>query len=264
MGYTEASVLTGGLSNNVHWATYSVLCGGYLNSIGKVDGGGAPVSCAVLGGANNEISDGQFGVILGGESNRVAASYALTGGRRAKALHQGAFVWGDSTDDDVESSSENEVTMRASGGVRFFSSADLSTGVTLAPGDGSWSSVSDRNAKRDFQSVDVKAVLDKVAALPMSTWSYKTQDAGVRHLGPMAQDFTAAFNLGADDKRISAIDADGVALAAIQGLNEKLSEALIVKDSQLADLREDNANLQVRLAALEKIVAELASQRSAH
>jgi hypothetical protein len=66
------------------------------------------------------------------------------------ALHDGAFVWGDSTDDDVESGAANEFTARASGGVRFFSSADLSTGVTLAAGDGSWANVCDRNAKRGF------------------------------------------------------------------------------------------------------------------
>lgn len=76
---------------------------------------------------------------------------------------------------------------------------------------------SDRNAKENVAPVDEQAVLEKVAALPMSTWSFKTEP-GVRHLGPMAQDFHAAFGLGPNDTTIPTVDADGVALAAIQAL----------------------------------------------
>jgi hypothetical protein len=161
----------------------------------------------------------------------------------------------DSTDDDVESTAANQFTVRASGGTRVFSSADLSTGVTLAAGDGSWSTVSDRHAKHNFEMVDVGAILEQVMALPISTWSYKSQDSSIRHLGPMAQDFHAAFGLGDDDKRITTVDSDGVALAAIQGLNHKL----LSKTAEIAELRSLNAGLESRIAVLETLVEKIAA-----
>ena len=61
-------------------------------------------------------------------------------------------------------------------------------------------------------------VLEQVARLPIATWNYLSQDRAIRHMGPMAQDLHAALGLGESDKHIATIDADGVALAAIQGL----------------------------------------------
>ena len=106
---------------------------------------------------------------------------------------------------------------------------------------------SDRNAKEGFTPVNARAVLAKVARLPISEWQYKTQ-AGARHIGPMAQDFHAAFAVGLDEKHITTVDADGVALAAIQGLNEKLDE----KDAELSRLKSENETLAARLAAIER------------
>jgi hypothetical protein len=103
--------------------------------------------------------------------------------------------------------------------------------------------LSDRNAKANFADVDLQAVLDRVSSLPVTEWSYKKDSKDVRHIGPMAQDFQAAFQLSSDDKHISVVDEGGVALAAIQGLNEKLKE----KDAQVEALTE-------RLSCLEKKV----------
>lgn len=276
----DRNTIGGGAGNACLEATFSTIGGGSSNVIGYgyPDGGVAlfnPMGATITGGVNNRatasyaaIAGGEhnvveawadYGVILGGQSNQVHSPYALVAGRRGKALHDGAFVWGDSTDADVESSATNEFTVRASGGVRFFSSADLSTGVTLAAGDGSWASVSDRNAKQDFAPIDGVAILEKVAALPLSTWSYKAQDSSIRHIGPMAQDFHTAFGLGTDNKRITAVDADGVALAAIQGLYHKLAE----RESEISELRQQNADLQNRLTTLERLVADIAVQRLA-
>jgi len=105
---------------------------------------------------------------------------------------------------------------------------------------------SDRNAKENFAVLDRQAVLAKVAALPVTAWNFKSE-AGVRHLGPMAQDFYAAFGLGADDKHIAVVDESGVALAAIQGLNQKLEDTVKQKDAEIQALAQ-------RLAALEKLV----------
>ncbi|MFI0935623.1 tetratricopeptide repeat protein [Streptomyces sp. NPDC021019] len=61
-------------------------------------------------------------------------------------------------------------------------------------------------------------ILAAVASLPVSTWSYQGEE-NVRHLGPMAQDWYAAFGLGADDRSIHVIDANGVAIVAMQALH---------------------------------------------
>ncbi len=92
-------------------------------------------------------------------------------------------------------------------------------------------------------------ILQKVVALPLSEWNYK-QDAASRHLGPMAQDFYAAFGVGPDDKHTTTVDESGVALAAIQGLNEKVDE--LKKELNHRDT--ENAELKQRLEALEKII----------
>ena len=93
--------------------------------------------------------------------------------------------------------------------------------------------MSDRNAKADFESVDPQKILKKVAAMPVSKWRYHGEDSSIRHMGPTAQDFRAAFGLGDEDTSITAVDADGVALAAIQGLNHKMEEQrLELQDKQ--------------------------------
>lgn len=82
---------------------------------------------------------------------------------------------------------------------------------------------SDRNVKENFQAIDAEEVLAKVAAMPITRWAYKA-DPSAEHIGPVAQDFRAAFGLGSDDKSIAMVDGDGVALAAIQGLNRKVDQ----------------------------------------
>ena len=108
---------------------------------------------------------------------------------------------------------------------------------------------SDRNAKEQFKPINSREVLEKVARLPISEWQYKTQ-AGARHIGPMAQDFREAFTLGHDEKHISTVDEGGVALAAIQGLNEKLEEKTQEVDA-----------LKKNVAALTELVKQLAARQ---
>jgi hypothetical protein len=117
---------------------------------------------------------------------------------------------------------------------------------------------SDRNAKENFAPVDARQVLAKVACIPMTEWNYKTDSPDVRHLGPMAQDFRAAFGLdGADDRHISVIDEGGVALTAIQGLNQKLDD----KDAEIQTLKQQNESLEKRLDNLQQIVQALAAKK---
>jgi trimeric autotransporter adhesin len=100
---------------------------------------------------------------------------------------------------------------------------------------------SDRASKENIRSITPKSVLAKVAALPIALWNYKADDLKRTHMGPMAQDFRRAFNLGTDDKTIGVIDSAGVALAAIQGLNQVIKE----KDAKIEALT-------ARLKAIEK------------
>lgn len=105
--------------------------------------------------------------------------------------------------------------------------------------DGVLTQGSDVNAKAQIVPVDGQEVLTQIAALPVSTWSYKAGEPEVRHLGPTAQDFRAAFGLGGDELHIAPGDMAGVALAAIRALQEQ------------------NLALQARVAALEERLAGL-------
>jgi hypothetical protein len=110
---------------------------------------------------------------------------------------------------------------------------------------------SDRAAKEQFKPISSREVLEKVALLPITEWQFKRQGE-VRHLGPMAQDFRAAFALGRDEKHIATVDIEGVALAAIQGLNQKLQDQLGEKQAELDRLKSENQALAERLSALEQ------------
>ncbi|MBK7146593.1 MAG: tail fiber domain-containing protein [Xanthomonadales bacterium] len=103
--------------------------------------------------------------------------------------------------------------------------------------------VSDRASKTGFEPIDASDVLTRVTQLPLSQWSYRNEPS-VRHLGPVAQDFRAAFGLGEDERTISTVDSAGVALAAIQGLNAKLEAENAAKDNEIAVLRQDLAALR--------------------
>jgi len=108
--------------------------------------------------------------------------------------------------------------------------------------------LSDRNIKERFAPLDgqqAEDVLEKLAALPVSRWSYVDGDPRVRHLGPMAQDFRAAFGLGSSHRHIDGVDANGVAVAAIQGLYRHVQE-----------LKRDNAALRRSLKRLERRLRE--------
>jgi hypothetical protein len=112
---------------------------------------------------------------------------------------------------------------------------------------------SDRNAKKDFEPVSAQEILEKVATLPLSRWNFKELPNGT-HLGPMAQDFHAAFGLGNTDAGIATVDADGVALAAIQGLNEKVEGRSQKSESRIQKLEAENLELKTRLEKLEQLL----------
>jgi hypothetical protein len=101
---------------------------------------------------------------------------------------------------------------------------------------------SDRNLKTDFAPVNAAEILARLAGLPIQSWRYTNELAGIRHVGPMAQDFKAAFKLGDDERYVGLLDEGGVALAAIQELNkriEALSTDLKSRETQNAELKSE-------------------------
>jgi hypothetical protein len=92
---------------------------------------------------------------------------------------------------------------------------------------------SDRNFKEGFATVDEREILARLVDMPVQSWNYKGEDPSIRHIGPMAQDFAAAFGVGEDDKYINLVDANGVTTAAIQALYRMVQE----KEAQISALR---------------------------
>jgi hypothetical protein len=111
-----------------------------------------------------------------------------------------------------------------------------------------WVNGSDVNTKENFEEVNGKDILDKIAALSITQWNFKKDGESVKHIGPTAQDFKATFNVGASDKAISTIDPSGIALAAIKAL-QKQNQYLQTENEQLREALE-NLNRKVdKLAA---------------
>lgn len=278
-GYSGNSVAaTDASSNAVVAATISG--GGFeffantVTATGGTIGGGVGNSVserfATVPGGQHNVADGAHSFAVGnrctasgeksfaaGQGATAAGDYAFALGYEAEADANRCFVWGSglaSTQCTYDGADPVDAAYRfvarARGGVHLLTSDANDVGAILPPNSGSWESLSDRNQKRDIAQVDVTDVLKKVAELPMSTWSYKAED-GVRHLGPMAQDFREAFGLGSSDKRISTVDGFGVALAAVQGL-ERENQAL---RAEVAELRAENAKqlaeMETRLRSLE-------------
>jgi hypothetical protein len=263
------STVAGGYLNSASGAGVSAVAGGELNAAsgtGSAVAGGfnnsaSGIDSAVAGGSNNTASGGGSAVaggggntasgtgsaVAGGGGNTASGNYSFAAGRQAKATQGGSFVWGDMTSSDLTSPAANSFTVRASGGIWLGTNSspaitaghfiDTSTLGYLSTA-GVWTDNSDRTLKHDFRPLDRSSVLEKIARMPITSWSYKAEEPSIRHIGPMAQDFYSAFGLGLDDKHIGTIDEGGVALAAIQGLYQ-LNKAL----------RRANRTLEVQLHA---------------
>ena len=244
---------------------YGTIGGGYGNETGDYDGEDDDSYATVAGGRGNQaiglysaigggrdnVASGSYSAIPGGHGNTASAADSFAAGVGATAGHTGSFVWGDaSTEDGIASTGEHQFLVRASGGTWLYSDPELESGIRLSGGSSALATVSDRAMKRNIRQVEVRDILSRLSRIPISRWSYKSQDASIEHIGPMAQDFYDAFGLGEDDRHINTLDPDGVALAAIQGLYELAQE----KDVRIAAQESRISDLEARLAALEAMV----------
>ena len=252
----------GGGAVNAASVAAATVAGGGQNSAsgsGATVGGGlfntASGIRATVGGGEGNTASGEDATVPGGISSDARGDSSLAAGVGAQANHDGAFVWADSNPFFFASNAEDEFSVRSTGGARFVSAVapggGPTAGVSLAPGGGSWSSLSDAASKRAVEPVSGREVLRELASVPISTWGYRSQDDSIRHIGPMAQDFFRAFGVGEDRRHISSVDADGVALAAIQGLNRELHRKLSAERKRRHDQDRRLARLEARLAALE-------------
>jgi hypothetical protein len=223
----------GGGQSNLAFGSHSCIGGGLRNH------SGGPYS-AVAGGFRN-VTLGSYAMVPGGEQNRASASHSLAAGCYARANHRGSFVWSDSAmsaSESVYTTNANQFRVRARGGTWFYSNSSQTTGVTLASNSNAWASTCDSLNKEDFREVDRRELLEQLAALRVRNYKMKDQDDGTRHIGPVAQDFHAAFGVGENNTSINMADMDGVTLAAIQALYEQNQE-----------LARRVAELEARLAA---------------
>ncbi len=230
-GFSNSILNTGGAAGG----QFGFVGGGYQNSIQPYVAGGGEYGvlaggadnivygiAATIGGGVNNRANGEYATIPGGRNNNANGIGSFAAGTGARATANGTFVWSDNASTASLAATGNyQFVARASGGYTLYSNPGATVGVKLAAGSGTWASVSDRAAKTRIRPLDDAEVLAKVAALPIESWQYRTEDARVRHVGPMAQDFYRAFGVGEDDRHITSIDEDGVALAAIKALHSE-------------------------------------------
>ncbi len=249
----DHATVSGGFYNVVS-GTFATAGGGWINA--------ASGDYATVGGGWNNRATGESATVPGGAQNTAGGDYSFSAGSQAWTASSaaGSFVWSDSNPYLTRSWGPNEFVARATGGFWFISGIDASgniaSGMRLAGGSSAWSPLSDRNAKTHYSAVDGRDVLARLAAIPIQTWNYKAQDPAIRHIGPVAQDFYAAFKVGEDDKFISTVDADGVALASIQGLYQIVQE----KDTEISTLKSQMSKQQTELDEMKVQLSALEAQ----
>jgi hypothetical protein len=246
---------------------------GNYATVGGGGGNTASGPAATVGGGYLNTASGFYATVGGGVQNTAAGDYSFVVGRRAKntnAAHEGVFLFADSNDFDFPSTAANQFRVRSTGGAQFVLGIDASgnpTWTCSVSNGTSWACSSDRNLKENLTLVDGRNVLAQLSALPIYTWSAKGGDPAVRHMGPMAQDFYSTFGLGTDDKTISTIDLDGVALVSIQALyqmsleKDKKIEQLTKELEELRQKAAQLEELQRRIEQLEKLVQELSAKK---
>ena len=253
---------------NVVHDNYGTVGGGRENQAGSDDNDAATAPYATVGGGGDNTASGQGATVPGGEFGAAEDSRS--------------FVWNDGTEyhaipntefDGLSSNKKvngepvtgsNTFSVSATGGVRFITG---SSSVTyIESGSTGWTTSSSRAVKTNVDPVDPQEALDGVDSLEISRWEYEGEDGdgtGKTHVGPMAEQFHDAFEVGTDedDTTINAIDRGGVALAAIQGLSSQLAEKderIEGQQAQIDDQQEhidaleaENAELRKRLTAVE-------------
>ena len=292
------AVISGGNNNVAGGGNATIGGGGYnlASGPGSVIGGGgfdgtnytgnsASGNASTIGGGCNNFATNSFATVAGGYGNLAGGACSFAGGKNALAAGDGSFVWNSFPGTNYVTPGQ-EFFILGQHGLRVDYNNQLASGsgdrwVYIGDGvtgpifsrvtttflawngaylsdAGVWNNSSDRNRKTDFRDVDPREILQRLAALPIRQWRYTNEVASVKHLGPTAQDFQASFGLGGDDKTIGTIDEGGVALAAIQGLNQELE----AKEAKLRVQQKELTQLEQTVAQLRQLVDKLAASRN--
>jgi hypothetical protein len=256
---TPDTTVAGGVSNKASGDTATV-GGGWSNtasgSYSTASGGSHNIAShnySTVSGGNGNTASGNNATVSGGNGNWAIGNYSFAAGNGAIASQVGSFVWSDSnahTFDPFSYSAAggyaNSFNVRATNGVYLVTAIDVNgaptAGAYIGGGGSGWSFYSDPSFKENFKLVDSLAILTRLASVPITSWNYKSQNASIQHIGPMAPAFNSAFGVGEPDKTgalkyINSLDADGVALASIQALyqlSQKQAAQIQALQDQLA------------------------------
>lgn len=256
-----AAGITAGAGNRV-CDTYGVAFGNHAISGGPlVNGTCDPESFNLHGLAAVAIG---YNVTADQDHSFAFGKFASSNG------FSGGFIWGDGvatqSTQTFKAVTNNEFAARASGGFRFRTNLAGTTGCNLPAGSGVFSCTSSRATKENFVAVSGGDVLSRLKSIDVSTWNYISEGRNVRHMGPMAEDFFKAFQLGTGNTSIGLQDLTGVSLAAIKELNQRTDE-LQQKTTEVEQLREQvnqlrqaNSEMERRLATLEQLLLGQAQQ----
>lgn len=210
---------------------------------------------AFTAGRENSAT-GQMAVALGFK-NTATGNFSVAMGRLANAANSGCFIWADGTNQPLSSTTLNQFVVRSAGGFWLGKTGTVAningavdtintdTGAHLT-NTGIWTNNSDVNQKTGFREIDPVEILERLVAMPITTWKYKIEPDGITHIGPMAQDFARSFGLGMTENSIGTVDADGVAMAAIQGLYKLIEQ----RDGVIASQEARIADLERQMGAL--------------
>jgi hypothetical protein len=269
MWYPRKAAFRAGNINGTQWDAANI--GDYSVAIGQ-DVRASASNAVAFGLRSTAAQQSSFAV---GEDNTASGAASVAMGYHAHTnARQGAFVFSDrSSVDTLRAGVNHSANWRVSGGFRVFTSSNLSTGVTIQSGSvtsnwgqsnaviststgaylstsGVWTNTSDANRKHLFENVAGEDVLTRLRSIPIRSWSYRSDAEDIRHLGPTAQDFRAAFGLGNDDVTIGTVDADGVSLAGVQALDRRT----LAQQAEIEALRAENADLRARLERIEALL----------
>lgn len=182
----------------------------------------ANIGSAAIAVGTNISSTGATAWAVGSNLNVNGNFSSALGNNSTSDGYQGSFVWADNSSLFTLANTANQQFMvRAAGGVVFYSSSDMSTGVILSAGDGAWTMVSDREKKENICLVDESNLEELFLNLPVYEWQYISQSR--RYIGPMAQDFYQNVKVGEKETHINMLDADGLVLSGIDAVNNRLN-----------------------------------------
>ncbi|MBC7934457.1 MAG: tail fiber domain-containing protein [Rhizobacter sp.] len=230
------------------------IASGYLSAAIGYQNTSSRLNAVAIGSGNS--SSGTQSISIGSNLTASGPFSTAMGNHVSTNEYGGCFIIGDAdpyANGATLCGIANQFVARFANGYYLITSGDnLRTGVQIGAGGNAWLSISDKNRKENFESLNDEDILKKLSAITYSSWNYKGQDAKTfRHYGIMAQDFYAAF--GKDsfgtigcDTLVNPVDMQGIAFSAIK--------ALEVRTQEIGELKAQLVELQRVVALLQKYV----------